>query len=69
MGQTDWMNSRIYKELKTLGKKKDTPEVLDLDKVFNNKFPNPDIDIFTEIECIYTATLLKRKKHSKEDLS
>lgn len=59
---TDWVNSKIHSELLSLeiqNKISHSNRGRDLNKAFNEKFPNTDQDIYTDMEVNYTASVLK----------
>ncbi len=63
---TDWINSAIYLDLvqkkEPLGTK-----TRDLTKAFNEKFPETELDVYTDMEVTYNASILKLKSHENEN--
>ena len=63
---TDWINSAIYLDLvqkkEPLGTK-----TRDLTKAFNERFPETELDVYTDMEVTYNASILKLKSHENEN--
>ena len=62
---TDWINSIIYIDLvqkkEPLGQK-----TRDLTKAFNERFPETELDVYTDMEVVYNASILKHKNQDNE---
>ena len=63
---TDWINSKIYSEVNNVRKVNLADAIRDLDIKFNQKFPETDLDIYTDMEVTYNASLLKLKEHDHD---
>ena len=63
---TDWINSKIYSEVNNVRKVNSADAIRDLDIKFNQKFPETDLDIYTDMEVTYNASLLKLKSHDHD---
>lgn len=63
---TDWINSAIYLDIvqkkEPLGTK-----TRDLTKAFNERFPETELDVYTDMEVTYNASILKIKSHENEN--
>jgi|LauGreDrversion4_2_1035121.scaffolds.fasta_scaffold155544_2 hypothetical protein len=66
LNSTDWIHSIIYQDLV---QKKEPRGIKkkDLTKAFNERFPETDLDVFTDMEVIYNASLLKVKSNEDEN--
>ena len=52
--------------LQDLNKNGRRTDDIDLAKAFNIKFPETELDTFSDMEVIYNASLLKMKMHEKD---